>query len=91
MIDSRWWNEGATLRGMTTPTVTIRQIDQPLKISRWASLGVVLFAVLALLLPAGEIVAPWLFAIGLIGWVMTSLMLGWRESKRKEAAKLRRN
>lgn len=61
--------------------------DRPLKIARWTSLGLIALALIGLTLPLGEIVSPWLFTVGLISWVTFSLVLGWRETKRKEAAR----
>lgn len=91
MIDSLGLRVRCTVCGMTTPRSTGHHPeDQPLKIARWASLGLVLIAALSFALPAGQSIGPWLFALGLIGWLTTSVMLGWRESKRKEAAKLQR-
>lgn len=75
----------------TPPLPKSHPEDQPLKVTRWASLGTVLFAAISLALPLGEVIAPWLFALGLIGWVAASVVLGWRESKRKDEAKLQRS
>lgn len=80
---------------MTTPNQPFPR-DHELKWMRFASLGMAAFAIALIVaditdsaLGIASTIGAWLFAIGLVGSIYASWILGWRESKRKEVAKLR--